>query len=476
MSAAGSNRVNVVHRKLTGLAVARRGSSERTTSGQPANAGMRGDPLRGAPDPRRRAARRRRGSRRRRRADRRCPTGRAGAAAELPRQVANGIAEAQPHALRSLVHLRPRVVERVHREVGEDVEVGLGMRPLQHVLEGGAEVEQVHRPVGEEQELGEGQLPLAQDPERAGHRLAAVALLHDRGGQRVIARSRRTTTGARRPASPAGTAATGAPAGSRRCRSPPGAACRRRSRDRSRRGGARRRRSRTPGSRAGASSSRSGRRTGLRGGATPGGTLPTRANSASAINGCGPGPAMVDSFRPATSEASISSGTFSGSGAMAASISAGGPPRKTVTGRASPRASGHRVVEPAALADLPVHAGGVRAVDLHAVEAEVVPLALRVLGVDQGQGQERPAVLGPARDDRKLLQAHVPRHDLADGAGRPPRRADAQELADEVALLPHHPEVRRGGPLRELGHPADELEGPAAKGLLHAPAGAEEVA
>ena len=48
---------------------------------------------------------------------------------------------------------------------------------------------------------------------------------------------------------------------------------------------------------------------------------------------------MVASFRPATSEASISSGTFSGSGAIAASISAGGPPRKTVTGRASPRAS-----------------------------------------------------------------------------------------------------------------------------------------
>ena len=33
------------------------------------------------------------------------------------------------------------------------------------------------------------------------------------------------------------------------------------------------------------------------------------------------------------------SGTFSGSGAIAARMSAGGPPRKTVTGRLSPRAS-----------------------------------------------------------------------------------------------------------------------------------------
>ena len=39
------------------------------------------------------------------------------------------------------------------------------------------------------------------------------------------------------------------------------------------------------------------------------------------------------------SEASIISGTFSGSGATAARMSAGGPPRNTVTGSGSPRAS-----------------------------------------------------------------------------------------------------------------------------------------
>ena len=39
------------------------------------------------------------------------------------------------------------------------------------------------------------------------------------------------------------------------------------------------------------------------------------------------------------SDASISSGTFSGSGAIADSISAGGPPRNTVAGRLWPRAS-----------------------------------------------------------------------------------------------------------------------------------------
>ena len=42
---------------------------------------------------------------------------------------------------------------------------------------------------------------------------------------------------------------------------------------------------------------------------------------------------------PAMSDASISSGTFSGSGAIAASIRAGGPPRNTVAGSGSPRPS-----------------------------------------------------------------------------------------------------------------------------------------
>ena len=56
---------------------------------------------------------------------------------------------------------------------------------------------------------------------------------------------------------------------------------------------------------------------------------------------------------PAISDASISSGTFSGSGAIAARISAGGPPRNTVTGRSTAARLGGRVVEAAALADLP---------------------------------------------------------------------------------------------------------------------------
>ena len=52
-----------------------------------------------------------------------------------------------------------------------------------------------------------------------------------------------------------------------------------------------------------------------------------------------PGPGQRASLRPAMSDASISSGTFSGNGAIAARMSAGGPPSITVTGSACPRAS-----------------------------------------------------------------------------------------------------------------------------------------
>ena len=80
---------------------------------------------------------------------------------------------------------------------------------------------------------------------------------------------------------------------------------------------------------------------GLRAAARCGATSPISANSALATSGCGWPPGAVDSGSrsPAISDASISSGTFSGSGAMADRINAGGPPTNTETGRALPRDS-----------------------------------------------------------------------------------------------------------------------------------------
>ena len=69
------------------------------------------------------------------------------------------------------------------------------------------------------------------------------------------------------------------------------------------------------------------------------------ANSAFAISGCGPWPCTCGSRSPAISDASISSGTFSGSGAMADRMSAGGPPRNTVAGSALAAPLGDGVVD-----------------------------------------------------------------------------------------------------------------------------------
>ena len=133
-------------------------------------------------------------------------------------------------------------------------------------------------------------------------------------------------------------------------------------------------------------------------------------------------PRPACSRSPAMSEASISSGTFSGSGAMADRMSAGGPPRKTVTGSAWPRAFGHLVVEAAALADLPVHARCDRAsCTCRRYMPRLWPRPSGMLGVDQRQRDERAAVLGPGGQAGRRSSRTSSVDDLGDRAA--PARA-----------------------------------------------------
>ena len=50
-----------------------------------------------------------------------------------------------------------------------------------------SKIAHVDVPIRDEQELRQRELPFAEDPERAGHRLALVALLDDGGRERVVA-------------------------------------------------------------------------------------------------------------------------------------------------------------------------------------------------------------------------------------------------------------------------------------------------
>ena len=138
------------------------------------------------------------------------------------------------------------------------------------------------------------------------------------------------------------------------------------------------------------------------------------------------------------SDASISSGTFSGSGAMADRISAGGPPRNTVAGSALPARLGDRVVVAAALADLPVHAGAC---------ARRAPASGTCRGcgrgrsgcvrVDERQRDERPAVLGPGGDRRQPVEPDVGGDALGDRAAATPRVMPTLSSSRPTSRAPH---------------------------------------
>ena len=56
---------------------------------------------------------------------------------------------------------------------------------------------------------------------------------------------------------------------------------------------------------------------------------------------------------------------------------------------------------------LPVHAGGLAVVDLHAVHADVALAGAGVAGVDAGQGDKSPAIVRPALQDRKRVEVEA---------------------------------------------------------------------
>ena len=56
---------------------------------------------------------------------------------------------------------------------------------------------------------------------------------------------------------------------------------------------------------------------------------------------------------------------------------------------------------------LPVHAGGLAVVDLHAIHAHVALAGARIAGDDAGQGDEAAAVEGPALQNREVEDGEV---------------------------------------------------------------------
>ena len=132
-------------------------------------------------------------------------------------------------------------------------------------------------------------------------------------------------------------------------------------------------------------------------------------------------------------------------------------------------------VSPSAADDLDVHAGGLRVVALHSVHAEVVRAVVRVLRVDQGQGDEGSAVLLPGLEHRQPVEASRSVHDVED---RPPGhtpKPHSEGIGDPIPLFPDGSQGGGEEVLRDPGCALDELDRLPAECELHPPGCPEEV-
>ena len=104
----------------------------------------------------------------------------------------------------------------------------------------------------------------------------------------------------------------------------------------------------------------------------------------------------------------------------------------------------------AAFLDLPVDAEGLGIVALDAVHAEVVMAGIGVFGIDQRQGDEVPAVLGPGFEQRQACEVGRRLHALADGTFADGLQPDLERGGDQVFVRPELARRERGQILREL--------------------------
>ena len=110
----------------------------------------------------------------------------------------------------------------------------------------------------------------------------------------------------------------------------------------------------------------------------------------------------------------------------------------------------------AALLNLPVQTGRLRVVDLHSVDAEVVLSRDRILGVDERQRDERPAVFLPRRQHRQLIEPRWSIDNLRYRRAARVRRSEFKEVERHGAILPQFARTRRQYRLRDVHHLAHQ--------------------
>ncbi len=109
------------------------------------------------------------------------------------------------------------------------------------------------------------------------------------------------------------------------------------------------------------------------------------------------------------------------------------------------------------------------------VHRQVVAVSVRLLGVDERQRHERPAVVGPAGERRQQVEPGLAGDHLGDRPHPLPLEADLEQIGGDIARAPELPDVGREQRLRQIHQPADEFERPLAEGQGSAAPGAEQV-
>ena len=113
--------------------------------------------------------------------------------------------------------------------------------------------------------------------------------------------------------------------------------------------------------------------------------------------------------------------------------------------------------------------------DLHAVDAQVVSCAVRILRVDQRQGQKWAAIVRPGGDHRELSKIRLAGHDLRHRSAPHPPQPQAKGSLQQASRSPQRAEPQGGRGPRQLRCTARELERAAPESDLRPPPGSEKI-
>src|SRR6266850_8109008 len=104
---------------------------------------------------------------------------------KLTRELSNCVAQPEQDRLAPFVNFAAGVIERVHRHIREDEQIGFPTHSRQDMFQQTRKVFQILRRIGEDQKLRQRELTFTEDAKARDQRLARVTLAHYGGAKRM---------------------------------------------------------------------------------------------------------------------------------------------------------------------------------------------------------------------------------------------------------------------------------------------------